>query len=137
MPTALERAGDFSQTTDNNGTLFPYIKDPLSDRRLLARPTRPACFADGGVLGRIPANRLYQTGLNILNLYPLPNIAGRGRSTTTSWSGPEQSLTAWQPAVRVDYQPFADAARHVQVRGVGAAERSDPRHRSPASTTRR
>ena len=29
MPTALERAGDFSQTTDNNGALYPYIKDPL------------------------------------------------------------------------------------------------------------
>jgi hypothetical protein len=28
FPTALERAGDFSQTLDNNGNLFPYIKDP-------------------------------------------------------------------------------------------------------------
>ena len=29
FPTALERAGDFSQTRDNNGNLYPYIKDPL------------------------------------------------------------------------------------------------------------
>ena len=29
MPTALERAGDFSQT-DNSGKPYPYIKDPLS-----------------------------------------------------------------------------------------------------------
>ena len=31
------------------------------------------CFQDGGVLGRIPQNRLYPLGLNILNLWPLPN----------------------------------------------------------------
>ena len=29
FPTALERAGDFSQTLDNAGKLYPYIKDPL------------------------------------------------------------------------------------------------------------
>ena len=30
VPTALERAGDFSQTLDNNGVLFNLIKDPTS-----------------------------------------------------------------------------------------------------------
>ena len=40
VPTALERQGDFSQTTDNNGTLFPYIKDPLPHRHLLGRRAR-------------------------------------------------------------------------------------------------
>src|SRR6516165_8560088 len=29
MPTAPERQGDFSQTVDNTGAPFPYIKDPL------------------------------------------------------------------------------------------------------------
>ena len=53
--------GDFSQTTDNNGASYPYIKDPLLTGACTA--ARPGgCFADGGVLGRIPANRLYQTG---------------------------------------------------------------------------
>ena len=42
FPTALERAGDFSQTTDNNGELFPFIKDPLSSAAPARRPTRPA-----------------------------------------------------------------------------------------------
>ena len=58
MPTALERAGDFSQTTDNNGAPYPYIKDPLIDGACTATNTA-GCFRDGGVLGRIPANRLY------------------------------------------------------------------------------
>ena len=32
------------------------------DRRRARRANQRACFADGGVLGKIPANRLYQTG---------------------------------------------------------------------------
>src|SRR5262249_17515896 len=59
VPTALERAGDFSQTYDNNGNLYPYIKDPLSSSSCSASNTA-GCFRDGGVLGKIPANRLYQ-----------------------------------------------------------------------------
>ena len=45
VPTALERQGDFSQTTDNNGNPFPYIKDPLLSGHLLG--DQP-----GGVLRR-------------------------------------------------------------------------------------
>ncbi len=75
VPTALERAGDFSQTTDNNGALFPYIRDTTLNLACSAADTS-GCFKDGGVLGRIPANRLYGLGLNILKIYPLPNFAG-------------------------------------------------------------
>jgi hypothetical protein len=108
VPTALERAGDFSQTTDNNGNPFPYIKDPLLTGTCSAT-NQGACFADGGVLGRIPANRLYAIGQNILNLYPLPNITSvpAGQSYNFELTRPEQSITAWQPAVRIDYQPLS------------------------------
>ena len=49
VPTALERAGDFSQTRDNTGALFNLIKDPNVDaavhggqhRRLLPGRRRP------------------------------------------------------------------------------------------------
>src|SRR6185295_9203440 len=74
VPTALERQGDFSQTTDNNGNLYPFIKNPASSAACSSTSTA-GCFADGGVLGRIPASALYQTGLNILKLWPLPTIA--------------------------------------------------------------
>ena len=76
-------------------------------RALHARRIRTACFRDGGVLGRIPANMLYQTGLNILKLYPLPNIANvpARRTTTSSCTRPAESILSWQPAVRLDYQP--------------------------------
>ena len=107
VPTALERQGDFSQTTDNNGNPFPYIKDPLVSGTCSAT-SQAACFADGGVVGRIPASRLYQTGQNILNLYPLPNITNvpAGQNYNFELTRPEQSLTSWQPVVRIDYQPF-------------------------------
>ncbi len=92
VPTALERAGDFSQTRDNAGNLFPFIRDYASNLPCSATDTR-GCFQDGGVLGRIPANRLYQTGLNILKIYPLPNrtnTVGFNYETEVPASRPER-----------------------------------------------
>jgi hypothetical protein len=104
VPTALERQGDFSQTTDNNNNPFPFIRDPRLPGGC-SGSDQSACFADGGVLGRIPANRLYATGLNVLNLYPLPNVTGQG-AYNFELTRPTQSLTSWQPVVRIDYQPW-------------------------------
>src|SRR5437763_316741 len=42
-PTALERAGDFSQTRDNTGALFNLIKDPLSTQPCTTASTA-GCF---------------------------------------------------------------------------------------------
>jgi hypothetical protein len=77
VPTALERAGDFSQSTDNSGRPFPYIRDYTLNLPCNATNTS-GCFKDGGVLGKIPANRLYPLGLNILKIYPLPNFEQAG-----------------------------------------------------------
>lgn len=66
FPTDLERKGDFSQSVDKNGNPFPYIRDPLSGKNCNATDVS-GCFADGGVLGRIAASRLYAPGVAILN----------------------------------------------------------------------
>ena len=58
VPTLLERQGDFSQSTDNNGALFNIIRDASTGLPCSATDTR-GCFQDGGVVGRIPQNRLY------------------------------------------------------------------------------
>src|SRR4029453_7255528 len=60
VPTALERQGDFSQTTDNLGNPYSYIRDPLATGGCVATTSgdHSGCFQDGGVLGKIPANRL-------------------------------------------------------------------------------
>ena len=103
FPTALERAGDFSQSLDNNGNLFPFIKDPLSSSPCSATNTA-GCFQSGGVVGRIPADRLYQTGLNILKLYPNPNVSAA--QYNYQLVRPAEKLRANQPALRLDYQPM-------------------------------
>src|SRR5262245_26916996 len=80
VPTLLERAGDFSKSVDNQGNPFPYIWDP--DKKAKGIPCSASntsgCFQDeNGVVGRIPLGSLYQPGLNILKIYPLPNASGK------------------------------------------------------------
>jgi hypothetical protein len=62
-PSALERAGDFSQSRQNNGSLIT-ITDPNTG----------APFP-GNI---IPANRIDKTGQAMLNYFPLPNFVGTG-----------------------------------------------------------
>jgi hypothetical protein len=105
VPTLLERQGDFSQSRDNNGNVYPYIKDPLIAGACSAADTR-ACFQDGGVLGRIPASRLYQTGLSILKWWPAPDVAQpAGQAYNFESVDPEVHLLGYQPVIRTDYQP--------------------------------
>ena len=68
VPTALERAGDFSQTTDVNGARV-YIRDPQKTGACNAT-TQVGCFTNN----IIPQNRLDANGLALLNLFPLPNF---------------------------------------------------------------
>ena len=68
LPTALERAGDFSQSLNPGGALIA-VRDPLTNANF-----------PGNI---IPANRINKNGLALLNTMPLPNqlnralIAGR------------------------------------------------------------
>lgn len=60
MPTALERAGDFSQTVDVNGTKVSIL-DPLNGR---------VAFPGNVIL----SNRVDSNGQKLLNIFPLPNF---------------------------------------------------------------
>jgi len=107
VPTALERAGDFSQSVDNSGNPYPYIRDYQLAQ---ANPTwgcsatdQRACFADGGVLGRIPQSRLYGPGLAALNLFPSPNYTSGGGVNFTSQVS--DSNAPRQDLIRLDFQP--------------------------------
>jgi hypothetical protein len=105
VPTALERQGDFSQTRDNNGALFNTIRDYTTGLPCTASDTR-GCFQDGGVLGRIPQDRLYPTGMNILsNLWPLPNVQQvPGLGYNYEVQVPVTKSLLHQPVIRADYQ---------------------------------
>ncbi|MBP6715415.1 MAG: carboxypeptidase regulatory-like domain-containing protein [Acidobacteria bacterium] len=105
VPTALERQGDFSQSRDNLGNLYPYIKDPLVSGACSAS-NQTACFKDGGVLGRIPQNRLYAAGVNILKWWPAPNIAQpAGQAYNYEVTDAKIRLLGYQPIARIDYAP--------------------------------
>src|SRR4029079_1080300 len=101
VPTALERQGDFSQSVDSSGNPFPYVRDSTT-----GLPCGPAntsgCFQDGGVLGRIPANRLYAPGLAALNIFPSPNFSGGSGLNYTS-QVPDQSPRR-EDLLRMDVQ---------------------------------
>lgn len=101
VPTALERKGDFSQSVDANGNPYPYIKDYTTGLPCSASNTS-GCFADGGVLGRIPANRLYAPTLAALNLWPQPNVSGQVGYNYKSQTPSKNPLN--QTLIRGDYQ---------------------------------
>ena len=107
MPTALERAGDFSQSVDSSGNPFPYIRDYQLAQ---ANPTwgcsatdQRACFADGGVLGRIPQNRLYANGLAALNIFPHAQLHGGQRRQLPSQEPSDRPRR--EDLIRLDFQP--------------------------------
>jgi hypothetical protein len=105
VPTLLERQGDFSQSRDNLGNLYPYIKNPLVNG-VCSPVSQAACFQDGGIVGRIPQSALYETGLNILKWWPAPNISQpAGQAYNFETVDPKVGLLGYQPIIRIDYQP--------------------------------
>ena len=91
VPTSLERAGDFSQSLDNNGNPLPQLLDPIT------RQPFPNNV--------IPADRLYSPGLAVLNRYPLPTRQQtQGTNYNYELQPPQVENLTQQPAVRVDYQ---------------------------------
>ena len=109
VPTAKERVGDFSETTDNNNALYNFIYDANTNlpKASCSATNQTACFRDGGVLGKIPVSRLYGPGLAWLNAYPLPNnVAAPGTTQSYNYTNQNevQNTLEWTPVMKVDYQ---------------------------------
>ena len=97
MPTQLERNGDFSQSTDNQGRLL-FIRDPQIAGNCNVTTGGPACF-DGNV---IPGNRINATAQRLLNLFPMPNTAVNANFNNYAF----QTVQDWprnDQVLRVDY----------------------------------
>jgi hypothetical protein len=101
VPTALERRGDFSQSVDASGNPFPFIRDSTTGLPCGATNTG-GCFQDGGVIGRIPANRLWAPGLSILNIFPDANANLGGGLNFTSQN--PNSSPRREDLLRMDFQ---------------------------------
>lgn len=104
VPTALERAGDFSQSFDVNGRLIP-VYDPLVGRT--------------GFPGNlVPASRFHPVGQAILNLFPLPNFVDPAPSRRHQWnyiSSNTGSYPRHAETARVDYQPRPNVQLYVRI----------------------
>ena len=105
VPTELERQGNFSQSRDNNGSLYPYIRDYTTGLPCTATNTA-GCFQYNSLVGWIPPDRQYAPGIALLNMYPItPNVEQTTgmRYNVHQLSSVVKTLE-YQPAVRVDYQ---------------------------------
>ena len=70
------------------------------------------------MVGRIPASALYATGMNVLNWWPQPTLAlVPGQAYNYENTRPEERLIAYQPALRVDYQPLPRLRASVKYTG--------------------
>jgi hypothetical protein len=76
LPTALERAGDFSQSVDQNGKLIQLL-DPTS-RNPIA----------GNI---VPKSQINAQGLAFLNFMALPNRCGASGAGSDCWQEADQS----------------------------------------------
>jgi len=76
VPTAAERAGDFSapkaQLTDTLPHRLGLTCDPNNPLNYGSNPVDPGCFPGN----KIPTAQLSPAGLAIMNFFPLPNTTG-------------------------------------------------------------
>ncbi len=90
VPTALERAGDFSQTLNNQGVPIAPIIDNSTGKP----------FPNS----QIPGSRLYAPGIAVLNQYPLPTQT-QAPGTAYNYQAQPASYNQLlqQPAIKIDY----------------------------------
>ncbi len=92
MPTALERAGNFSQTFDTNGKVIP-VNDPTTHSPF-----------PGNV---VPTNRLDSNGLALLKILPQPNFVNPA-VTGYNYNYQVQEVQNWPKrfqVFKIDYVP--------------------------------
>ncbi|HTM48544.1 MAG TPA: carboxypeptidase regulatory-like domain-containing protein, partial [Bryobacteraceae bacterium] len=98
MPTAAERAGDFSRLGPGRDGIFGTEDDPVVD------PVTNLGFPDG----KIPPSRIDPNSAKLISLYPLPNFAGPGNINYTSAAASRQFFR--EDTMRVDHV-FSDYFR--------------------------
>ncbi len=97
VPTALQRAGDFSQTLDAAGKPVT-IYDPLTTQHSGSGFIRQAF--PGNI---IPSNRFDPVGRNVMKYYPLPNGPGAANSGANNFNVAGASIyNANQFDIKVD-----------------------------------
>ncbi len=94
VPTALQRAGNFSQTRTAAGDLVS-IADPTTTMQQ-ANGTYTRQVFPGNI---IPAGRISTVAANVAQLFPLPNVAGTPLTNLNNYSGVTTTRNNQQNAV--------------------------------------
>jgi hypothetical protein len=97
VPTAAERAGDFSALLAQNIVIY----DPLTAQRQPNGTTIARTPFAGNI---IPANRLNQVALNYLKYYPMPNQAGDAQGRNNYFSPQPRTDSFYSEMYRVDHE---------------------------------
>jgi hypothetical protein len=85
MPTALERTGNFSQTTDSNGKSI-VIYDPSTTMLNPAAPAGTTQYIRTAFPGNmVPATEINPIATKLLSYYPMPNEPGVGLSSVNNY----------------------------------------------------
>jgi hypothetical protein len=108
VPTAAQRAGDFSQTYDRNGNL-DVIYDYLTTR---PDPNNPGKYIRDPFPGNvIPSNRINGISKNVVTYYPLPNRQGNTAQQVNNYLRTGKAVTNTNNYLaRVDHN-FSDRHR--------------------------
>jgi len=98
VPTALQKAGNFSQTYTAAGTTV-VIADPLTSRQVNGVWTRDA-FPNN----IIPPSRLSTVATNVAQVYPTPTLQGVQYTNVNNYSTLAGNNTSWHNVVgKFDY----------------------------------
>ncbi len=90
VPSARERAGDFSQTFDRTGRL-DVIYDPSTTTR---DPNNPGKYLRSPFAGNIiPVNEINAISANVVKFYPLPNRTGNTAQNVNNYLQTGKAVT--------------------------------------------
>ncbi len=102
VPTAAQRAGDFSQTFTAAGALVP-IYDPTTTAADPAHPGQVTRTVYPG--NKVPASQIDPVGAALLALYPLPNQTPTNRAGANNFTGSNvTALNLTTITAKVDHQ---------------------------------
>jgi hypothetical protein len=101
VPTAAQRAGDFSQTFTQAGQQI-VVYDPESTR---PDPARAGRFLRDPFAGNVvPQSRMNPVGLNLASYYPMPNTAGSPVTQTNNYiSNASRGIDQAAYTTRIDH----------------------------------
>lgn len=99
VPTVLERSGDFSELLPGNVITDPVTGTPFPNNKIPACVGNTGRSASGGAC-------LDPAGVNVMNVYPQPNIPGAGLANNYL-SNPLDQNNQDQFDIRVDHQVSA------------------------------